>query len=395
MNKLTPGITKLIEENHHLLKNKKIAIVCNQASVTETYHHIIFRMIELQSQFSFEIKAVFGPQHGVWGHTQDNMIEWESYRDSRFPFPFYSLYGQRRDIAPELLQSFDTIIFDIQDVGARYYTFIWTLALIMKSIQKHPIHLIVTDRPNPINGIQVEGPVLDPHFSSFVGLHPLPIRHGMTIGEIAHYFKAHFYPDTQLTVIPMEGWDRSKYLDQFDEYPWVFPSPNMPSINTAVVYPGLCLLEGTNISEGRGTTRPFEIFGAPFIDGIQLCEYLNNRIYPHAYFRFQAFEPTFNKFKGHQCEGSFIHVLDRTKYKPFFTGVFIIHTLLTHYKNHFQWKNPPYEYEYHKLPIDILFGNGYIRKMLEDNIHPDKIEKIWQKELDSFLFEREKFLLYK
>lgn len=391
---LRSGIENLLSSEISVLKNKRIAVVCNQSSVLTDYHHILFTLMDLQESSQFKIVGAFGPQHGIWGHTQDNMIEWRSYKDNRFPFPFYSLYGERRDIPEELLNDFDVILFDIQDVGARYYTFIWSLAQIMKSIQDTDIELIVTDRPNPINGIDVEGPVLKEEFTSFVGLHPLPIRHGMTIGEIANYLHREYYPSVKLSVIPMTGWDRNQYLDHYSNYPWVFPSPNMPTIDTAVVYPGMCLLEGTNISEGRGTTRPFEIFGADFIDGLRLCEYLNMRNIDGVYFRFQSFLPTFQKFKDTYCEGAFIHVLNRETFKPFNTALHILSAMLKTYPDDFKWKNPPYEYEYHKLPIDILMGDSSIRIMLEQDVPVEEIEESWQKELNDFIALRKSFLLY-
>jgi uncharacterized protein YbbC (DUF1343 family) len=389
-----PGILTWLELNKAKLKGKRLAIICNQASVIEGYQHILFYVMELERKYGFQITAVFGPQHGIWGHTQDNMIEWESYHDERFPFPFYSLYGNRRDIPEELLEQFDILLFDIQDVGARYYTFIWSLAMVMKSVEHTGIQLVVSDRPNPINGVDVEGPVLNPAFSSFVGLHPLPVRHGMTVGEIALYFRDHFYPEVRLEIARMKDWDRRLYLDDYSNYPWVLPSPNMPLVETAVVYPGMCLLEGTNISEGRGTTRPFEIFGAPFLNGIHLCEYLNNCNIPGVYFSFFTFQPTFNKFQGQPCEGAFIHVLDRTAFKPVFSTLHIFSYLLKQFPDQFQWKQPPYEYEYQKLPIDILFGTDMIRKELEKGTPPQTIEEMWKTELAEFEKIRKEYLLY-
>ena len=393
MKKVIPGIVNLIENHKEILKNKNIALVVNQASVFPDLEHTIFKLTSLQNEYKFKIKAVFGPQHGLWGHTQDNMIEWEGEKDSRFHFKVYSLYGKNREIPPQWLEGIDTIIFDIQDVGARYYTFIWTLANIMKSIECAAIELIIADRPNPINAESIEGPVLEEEYSSFVGLHPFPIRHGMTIGEIGKFFQKHFYKNVNLNVIPMKNYKREYYYEQTG-LPWVLPSPNMPTLDTAVVYPGMCLLEGTNLSEGRGTTRPFEIFGAPFINGMQLCEYMNNCNFPGVYFRFHAFMPVFNKFMGKYCEGAQIHVTNRLKFKPFLTALKILQVIIQWYPDDFKWKSPPYEYEYEKLPIDILLGNGRLRQQIENNVSVEKLEENWRKNLNEFNAKRKEVLIY-
>lgn len=321
------------------------------------------------------------------------MIEWEGEKDSRFPFKIYSLYGKNREIPPQWLGGIDAVIFDIQDVGARYYTFIWTLANIMKSIEGTAIELIIADRPNPINAEIIEGPVLEKEYSSFVGLHPFPIRHGMTIGEIAKYFYKHFYKNVNLKVIHMKNYKRKYYYDQTG-LPWVLPSPNIPLTETVEVYPGMCLLEGTNLSEGRGTTRPFEIFGAPFIDGMQLCEYMNRCNLPGVYFRFHAFMPVFNKFMGKYCEGAQIHVTNRSEFKPFLTVLKILQVIIQWYPDDFKWKSPPYEYEYEKLPIDILLGNGWLRKEIENNIPLKQLEGKWRDDLKKFSKKRGEVLIY-
>ena len=393
MKNVIPGILNLIDNHSELLTDKNIGFVVNQASVFPDLQHTILKLSSLQNQYNFNINAVFGPQHGLWGHTQDNMIEWEGERDSRFPYKIYSLYGKHRHIPEEWLKGIDTIIYDIQDVGARYYTFIWTLANIMKSIERKNIELIITDRPNPINAESVEGPVLEEEYSSFVGLHPFPIRHGMTVGEIGKFFQKHYYKNVNLAVIPMINYKREYYYEQTG-LPWVLPSPNMPTPNTAVLYPGMCLLEGTNLSEGRGTTRPFEIFGAPFIDGMQLCEYMNSCNLPGVFFRFHPFQPVFNKFKGEYCEGAQIHVADRKKFKPFLTTLKILQVINQWYPEKFKWKESPYEYEYEKLPIDILLGNGWLRQQIENNTTLEKLVENWQMNLTEFKNKRNEVLIY-
>jgi uncharacterized protein YbbC (DUF1343 family) len=254
-----------------------------------------------------------------------------------------------------MLQDIDVLLIDLQDVGARYYTFIWTLYLCMRACARRGVQVVVLDRPNPINGISVEGPVIEKGYESFVGLHPIPVRHGKTIGELATQFRDEAFPDCKLSILPMRNWKRAMWFDETG-LPWVMPSPNMPTLETAMVYPGMCLFEGTNISEGRGTTRPFEIFGAPFINAEALCHELNGLRLPGVFFRENHFQPTFQKFAGQLCGGAQIHVLDRGVYRSFQTGVEIIRCIRRLYPEGFAWKQPPYEYEQEKLPIQILLG---------------------------------------
>ena len=245
----------------------------------------------------FQLKALFGPQHGYLGQTQDNMIEWAGFKHPQWGIPVYSLYGEHREPTPEMLSGLDAILIDMQDVGARYYTFVWTMYLCMKAAEKAGIHVVVLERPNPIDGVTVEGPLLDPEYRSFVGLHPIPARHGKTIGQLAQQFQREAFPACALTVLDMEGWDPRMYFEETG-LPWVIPSPNMPTVDTAVVYPGMCLLEATNMSEGRGTTKPFEIFGAAWItDGRDFAAKLNALGLPGVHFREAYFQPTFHKFQ--------------------------------------------------------------------------------------------------
>jgi uncharacterized protein YbbC (DUF1343 family) len=254
-----------------------------------------------------------------------------------------------------MLKSLDVLLVDLQDIGSRYYTFIWTLYLCMRACEECGTAIIVMDRPNPINGVTTEGPMLEPGYKSFVGMHPIPIRHGRTIGELAQQFCAEAFPNCELSVLPMKNWERVMWFDQTG-LRWVMPSPNMPTLDSATVYPGMCLFEGTNISEGRGTTRPFEIFGAPFIDAEELCAELNGSKLPGVFFRENYFQPTFQKFAGQICGGAQIHVIDRECFQPFRMGMEIIKHIRKTYPEHFQWKQPPYEYEWKRLPIEILIG---------------------------------------
>jgi uncharacterized protein YbbC (DUF1343 family) len=263
-----------------------------------------------------------------------------------------------------MLQDLDVFLVDLQDIGARYYTFIWTMYLCMRACEQAGVAVVVLDRPNPVNGVTTEGPLLDANYKSFVGMHPLPVRHGRSIGELAQQFRDEAFPKCRLTILPMKNWKREMWFDQTG-LPWVMPSPNMPTLNTATVYPGLCLLEGTNISEGRGTTRPFEIFGAPFIDPERLCSELNNLKLSGVFFRENYFQPTFHKFAGELCGGAQLHVTDREIFQPFVTGVQIIKRIRRIYHEQFQWKQPPYEYEWKRLPIEILIG-GPIESVFGD-----------------------------
>ncbi len=338
--------------------------------------------------------SLFGPQHGIHGETQDNMVEWEGFRDRRTGLPVHSLYGKTREPDSGVLADIDVLVVDLQDVGARYYTFLWTLALSLKVCERLRKTVVVLDRPNPIGGYLIEGPVLREEFRSFVGLHPLPVRHGMTIGEVASYLQQRFYPGLDLHVVTMRGWKRPMWFDE-TTLPWVLPSPNMPTVDTATVYPGMCLLEGTNLSEGRGTTRPFEVFGAPFIDSHLLVSRLREFKLPGVVFRPMSFLPTFQKYSGRICQGAQIHVTDRSAFKPFLTGVGIIRAIRELYPQDFAWKMPPYEYEEVLAPIDILAGTDKVRLDIERGVSLQVMESWWDADLKNFDQEiRRRILLY-
>ncbi|MDR2581194.1 MAG: DUF1343 domain-containing protein [Fibromonadaceae bacterium] len=339
------------------LKGKRLGAVLHPASITADLRHTLARL-EKHNGSLFKLSALFGPQHGILGHTQDNMIEWEGYEDPRLGIPVYSLYGEHREPSPEMLKNIDVLLLDLQDVGARYYTFIWTLYLCIKAAEKRGIPVIVIDRPNPIGCHITEGPVLDLEYKSFVGLHSIQVRHGKNIGELALQFKAECFPGAEIFVLEMQGYKKDMWFDQTG-LPWVMPSPNMPTLETAIVYPGQCLLEATNVSEARGTTRPFELFGAPWINAPEMCDYLNSLKLPGVYFRENYYQPTFHKYSGQICHGAQIHVLDREEFLPFETTIQILRHLFHRYPNDFAWKQPPYEYEHEKLPIDILLGKPH------------------------------------
>ncbi len=384
------GLESVLTTHRRLLTGRRVGLVAHPASVDSRLRHAV----ELfHRDPEIELTAIFGPQHGARGETQDNMIEWEGYRDPRTGLPVYSLYGQTRKPTPEMLREVDVLVIDLQDVGARYYTFIYTMALAMQAAGEAGKDVVVLDRPNPIGGHQLEGPVLDPVFSSFVGLYPLPIRHGMTPGELARWFQRECGIDCRLEVVPLEGWEARPYFDGTG-LPWVPPSPNIPRLESALVYPGLCLLEGTNVSEGRGTTLPFEISGAPWIDPAALAERLERLELPGVRLRPLHFLPTFHKWANCLCGGVHLEVTDRERFKPFLTGLALVKLYRELGGEWFQWKRPPYEYEYRLLPFDILCGTDRIRKMLEAGDPLQAIEASWDRELAEFAVRRRTFLLY-
>ncbi len=409
------GLDLLRLDGFSLLRGKSIGVVCNQASVDHQYVHILDLLHPLSKAGHIRLKAIFGPQHGLFGHTQDNMVEWEGAGAENAGVPIYSLYGDHRIPTSEMLEGIEVLVIDIQDVGSRYYTFAWTMAHCMQACESAGVAVLVLDRPNPIGGLQVEGAVLDPEFASFVGLHPLPIRHGMTACELAGYFRSAFYPRCALSTVTMQGWSRSDYIDDTDA-PWAVPSPNMPTVDTAVVYPGACLLEATNISEGRGTTRPFETWGSPLVNGPELTRALNSLNLPGAHFRHLEFQPTFQKYVGRTCHGAFTHVLERRGFEPVLTYVAIMQEIIRQIgivdSSHlpvtetfvpdgeetklsgFAWRRPPYEYERSKLPIDILAGNAWLRSAVESLVPLAEIRERFLAECSEFEPIRRAHLLY-
>ncbi len=386
------GLDRLLASDLDALRGKRIGVVCHQASIASDLRHILDHLLPGHQQGQFSIGAVFGPQHGIWGHTQDNMIEWEGYRDPRTGLMYHSLYGEHRKPTPMMLRDLDLIVVDLQDVGSRYYTFIWTTFLTMEAAQELGLPVLVLDRPNPIGGTAVEGSGIETDLRSFVGWRSLPHRHGLTIGEAALLFKAREFPQLDLQVIEMEGWNRRLHWPETGLH-WALPSPNMPTYDTAIVYPGGCLLEGTQASEGRGTTRPFEIFGAPYVDGSEFCAGLNGAGLPGAHFRPVQFQPTFQKHVGEVCEGAFLHVTDREAYRPVLTGIAILQAFLRHHPNEFRWQVPPYEYVYDKDPIDILLGAQWLREAVENQTPLAQIEERFRAEEADFRAEAERIYL--
>jgi len=338
------------------------------------------------------LAAIFGPQHGFRSDVQENMIETDHAHDARRRVPVYSLYSETRQPTADMLRDIDVLVIDLQDVGTRIYTYIYTMANCLLASKRHGVRVIVCDRPNPINGVTVEGPMLIPGYESFVGMYPIPMRHGMTIGEIARLFNEHFGIGADLEVVAMRGWQRTMFHDD-TRVPWVLPSPNLPTLDSAVVYPGTVLLEGTSVSEGRGTTRPFELVGAPDVVPETCADGLNGLGLDGVFFRPVIFEPTFHKHAKQTCGGCQIHVLDRHRFRPVLAGVAITAAFFKS-DPRFSWRQPPYEYEHIKLPFDILAGSSELRGQIEAGEAIGAIGRSWTAGVAAFDVIRQRFLLY-
>lgn len=372
------------------LKGRKVGIVSNPASVDATFAHITDVLTQAPH---VTLGAIFGPQHGFRSDVQDNMIETPHGNDGRRQVPVFSLYSETRQPTGDMLRHVDVMVVDLQDIGARIYTYIYTMANCLRACAKHGVDIIVCDRPNPIGGLDVEGPMLVRGNESFVGQFPIPMRHGMTIGELARFFNDYFEIKAPLEVVDMEGWSRSMYFDQTG-LPFVMPSPNIPTLDSAIVYPGTVLFEGTNASEARGTTRPFELVGAPWVDAEVFAQSMNARRLPGVHFRPAVFEPTFQKQAKQTCGGCQIHVLDRQAFKPVLTGVALIDAIKAAGPKDFAWRQPPYEYEHDKEPIDILAGSPALRTAIDMGKRAEDLVPIWESEGRPFEKIRAEFLSY-
>ncbi len=291
------------------------------------------------------------------------------------------------------MKGIDIAVVDLVDIGSRYYTFVWSALLLLRQIAKSGKRILILDRPNPLNGVTVQGPLLEPQFASFVGLYPLPVRHGMTIGEMCHMINKEHNLNADLMIIKIQGWKRKYYFPDCG-LRWTVPSPNMPSFETACVYPGMCLLEATNVSEGRGTTKPFEIFGAPWIDEDLLVRELNQKKIVGVAFRPLKFIPTFHKYQGRLCGGAQVYVTDLKRFNPVCTGLEIISAIKRLFPRKFAWRKPPYEFEKSKMPFDILIGNAWIRKAIEKGESVASMKKHWQDDLRQFKKRRLQYLFY-
>ncbi len=355
------GVEKLLREARERLKGARVGLICNQSSVDHELRHAADLFHE---HAEVELTALFGPQHGIRGDVQDNMVETAHGVDRQTGLPVYSLYSETREPTDEMLSEVDALVFDMQDVGCRIYTFVYTLANCMRVAKRLGKRVVVCDRPNPINGEQVAGAVLEPEFASFVGQFPIATRHGMTVCELARLFNEHFGIDCELEIVTMDGWSRRLWLDETDA-PWVMPSPNMPTLDSATVFPGTVHVEGTQLSEGRGTTRPFELVGAPYIEPEEYAGQLNGLNFPGVYFRACGFQPTFQKHMGVTCGGVQIHVTDRSVFEPVIVGVATVKVAHELYTDQFRWKEPPYEYVYDKNPFDVISGTNKLREAIE------------------------------
>jgi uncharacterized protein YbbC (DUF1343 family) len=385
---LTLGSDRLLASSR--LDGRRVGVVCNPASVDGDLRHVADR---LAAHPKARLAALFGPQHGFRSDVQDNMIETGHAQDEIRRVPVYSLYSETREPTAEMLRDLDVLVVDLQDVGVRIYTYIYTLANCLKAAKRHGLKVIVCDRPNPIGGTQVEGMVLVPGFESFVGMYPIPMRHGMTIGEIARLFNEHFGIGADLEVVAMEGWSREMYWDATG-LTWIISSPNIPTFDTTTVYPGGVLFEGTNVSEGRGTTRPFELLGAPWVVAETFADAMNRRQLPGVFFRPALFEPTFHKHAKQGCAGCQVHMRDRRTFRAVETGVALIEAFRAAAPDQFAWKNPPYEYEYDKMPIDCLAGSSALREQIEAGVSAADIARSWESQVAAFMKLRERYLLY-
>jgi uncharacterized protein YbbC (DUF1343 family) len=372
-----------------LLRGRTIGLVSNPASVNAALDHTADRA----EAHGLHLGALFGPQHGFRSDLQENMIESPHGTDAHRRVPIYSLYSETRQPTAAMLAGLDALVIDLQDVGTRIYTYIYTMAACLRAGRAHGLPIVVCDRPNPLGGEVLEGPVLDPAYASFVGEFPIPMRHGMTIGELARLFNEQFGIGAKLEVIQMQGWTRDQYFDATD-LSWVLPSPNLPTLDSAIVYPGTVLFEGTNVSEGRGTTRPFEIVGAPWIDPEPFARGLNARALPGVRFRPVLFEPTFHKHAHLPCGGVQIHVIDRRLFRPVETGLVLIEACRQADPSAFRWRDPPYEYESIRPPIDILCGSSRERTGLDAGVAARTLATAWTAETADFDRLRRPFLAY-
>ena len=372
------------------LKHQRLGLLCNPASVDSRYVHARER---IQRAFPGQLNALYSPQHGFYAERQDNMVESAHRRDPLTDLPVYSLYGETRVPTRAMMDLIDVMLVDLQDVGTRVYTFVYTLSHCMEAARQYGKKIIVLDRPNPLGGLRVEGNLLTRDCSSFVGRYPVPMRHGLTIGELAVLFNTHFGIGCDLEVIAMHGWKREMHFNQTG-LPWVAPSPNLPTPTSAMVYPGQVLWEGTNISEGRGTTQPFELFGAPFIVSEHLMEKIDAAPLSGAVLRPVEFEPTSNKWAGHPCRGFHIHVTDPAVYSPYALTLSLYQAIYQIYPDRFAYKQPPYEYEYNRLPMDLIIGDRRVRAQIEAGTPVADIIFSWQPSLSAYTKMVERTYLY-
>ncbi len=391
MANIATGLDQFGQEYWKRFRGQSLGLLANQASVD---HNLQNAKDVISSVLPGQLKITFGPQHGFTGEDQDNMVETEDYVDPALHIPTISLYGKKTDRLSHFLDTIDLLVIDLQDVGTRVYTFISTMLFCLKEAAKAGKKVLLLDRPNPLGGVIVEGNLLRPEFYSLVGPFALPMRHGMTMGELANLFIDVFQIDCELTVLPLKGWFRHM-LWKDTGLLWVMPSPNMPLSETAQVYPGQVIWEGTNISEGRGTCRPFEIFGAPFINPFVIKKQLASEDMEGCYLQEYYFRPTFNKWKNERCGGFMIHVIDPITYRPYRTSLALLTIIKETYGDEFTWRKPPYEYDFERFPIDLILGDASIRLALEEGKESKELIADYIQELEGFLEFRRPYLIYK
>lgn len=390
MKRVQTGIETFLSAPPPWIQDQRIGLLCNPASVDADFRH---SRLLIADRFPGQITALFSPQHGLFSEKQDNMIESEDRLDPVLRVPAFSLYGKTRCPDQNMYDGIDTLIVDLQDVGTRVYTFTSTLSYCMEAARRYGKRVLILDRPNPLGGVKVEGNCLSEPCRSFVGRYPIPMRHGMTIAEYAGMINDHFGIGCDLHISPMKGWKRPMvFMDT--GLPWVAPSPNLPTPASAMVYPGQVIWEGTNVSEGRGTTQPFECLGAPYFEPEKLRSHMGKWNLPGVILRETAFEPTFNKWQGYLCRGFHLHVLDAETYQPYETTLLLLHAVIAIHHESFQWKKPPYEYEFEKLPIDLIVGDSGLRRRLENLHDPSEIFKTWKPALEQFKTLSKRYHLY-
>jgi uncharacterized protein YbbC (DUF1343 family) len=387
---VTLGLTRLLASGR--LDGLRVGLVANPSSVDTGLVHAVDKVT---AAAGVTLGAIFGPQHGFHSTLQDNMIETPHAADASRRVPVYSLYSETREPTDAMLDGLDVLVVDLQDVGTRVYTFIYTMAYCLKAAARKGIPVIVCDRPNPIGGRTIEGPMLVPGFESFVGLYPIALRHGLTIAELARLFNERFGLGAQLETVAMDGWSRGDWWDSTG-LPWVMPSPNMPTLDTAIVYPGMVLFEGTLISEGRGTTRPFELVGHPGVtDAEAFASGLNALGLHGVHFRPAYFEPTFQKHAGATCGGCQLHVTDRERFRSVDAAIALLCAFRDALPGHqLPWRPPPYEYEYEKMPIDILAGSDGLRLAVDAGASQQEVSVTCRLDASSFDVMRTSSLLY-
>ncbi|MFN8481883.1 MAG: DUF1343 domain-containing protein [Anaerolineae bacterium] len=383
--RVRPGLDVLLADGAALLRGRRVGLVTNPTGVTSDVTPNVAALLAA----GVNIVALFGPEHGFDSSVQDALAVAEG-RDTTTGLTIFSLYGATEKPTPAMLAGLDVLLFDVQDAGVRFYTYPWTLALCMAAAAEVGLPLVVLDRPAPIRGDVCEGPLLRPGFESFVGLYPVPLRYGLTVGELAGLLNVEFGIGADLSVVKLAGWQRGMWYADTG-LPWVQPSPNLPTLDTTVVYPGTCLVEGTTLSEGRGTTKPFEVFGAPWLDGARLAAILNARELPGVRFRAAAFTPTFDKFSGELCRGVQVHVMHRRRFRPIETGLHLLAAARAIAPHDFVWRPALGETRLH---FDLLIGNDWVRPALDADTPVEEIVALWEPELAHWRDLRARYFLY-